>query len=93
MRSGALRFEAHTLVRTIAERLRPGPAAAAEMNPLAIRHRVLDALVVDYRCRPINPVRAASSNNDSDFFCHRRLHYAADGLVTRFVDSLAPRES
>lgn len=73
-RSGALFFEAHPLVRTIAEGLRPGPAAAAEVNPLTFWPRVLVALSVDYFGRAVQPIRAVSPDQDSYFFGQRRLH-------------------
>jgi hypothetical protein len=72
-RGRTLRFEAHALVRTIAEGLRAGSAAAAEVNPLTFWPRVLVALGVDYRCRPVQAVRAVSPDNDSDFFAWHGL--------------------
>jgi hypothetical protein len=67
-RGRARGFEAHALVRAVAEGLRAGSAAAAEVNPLTFWRRVLVALGVDYRCRPVQAVRAVSPDNDSDFF-------------------------
>lgn len=67
-RGRTLRYEAYALVRTIAEGLRAGSAAAAEVNPLTFWPRVLVALGVDDRCQPVQAVRAVSPDNDSGFF-------------------------
>ena len=72
-RSRTLRLKALPLVRTIAERLLAGPAAAAQMNPLTFWLCVLVALGVDYLRRPVKTVRAVSPDNDSDFLGRHSL--------------------